>query len=241
MRVAVDAVLLQGMGRIEHPLDGFQPVALLAFGDVVAGKTQVIEDPVGIGPLPEQIVVLEEVVVADRGVRHDEGLHRHGILFHDVADDRVGVDDDLIGETGQPLTVERLVIGEALTEAPVAVHQRQADRGVSVEHLLGGDHLDLDRINVEPEFLDRDPLDRVIDLAKRREIPVRAGEERRRSLEPYHLGEARVRHGRPLSQIIRGTPKISAPGRRPGASRSAGVRVLPRCRLAIDRCPATDR
>ena len=93
-------------------------------------------------------------------------LHGHGIFFHDVADARIRVDDDLVGEALQALAVERLVKGEALAEAPMLVHQRQADRGVGIEHLLGGDHLDLHRIDIEPEFVERDPLDRVIDLAQ---------------------------------------------------------------------------
>jgi hypothetical protein len=57
------------------------------------------------------------------------------------------------------------MVGETLAETPMAVHQRQADRGVGIEHLLGGDHLNLDGIDVEAEFIESDPLDRVVDPA----------------------------------------------------------------------------
>ena len=69
MRVAVDAVFLQRVRRVEHPLDRLEPVFLLALGDVVAGEGEIIENAAGIGPLPEQVVVLEEMVVTERGVR----------------------------------------------------------------------------------------------------------------------------------------------------------------------------
>jgi len=60
-------------------------------------------------------------------------------------------------------------MGKALAEAPMPVHQRQADRGIGVEHLLRGDHLDLVGIDVEPEFAERDLLDRVMHALQSRE------------------------------------------------------------------------
>ena len=87
MGIAVDAVLLQGMRGIEDTLDRVEPVLLFAFRHIVAGEAEIIEDAARIGPLPEQVVVLEEMIVTDGGMRHDERLHRHGIFFHDVADD----------------------------------------------------------------------------------------------------------------------------------------------------------
>ena len=100
--VAVDAVILERVRRVEHPFDRLDPVPLLAFRHIVAGKAQIIEDPVGVGPLPEQVVVLEEVVMPEGGMRHDQGLHGHGIFFHDVADARVGIDDDFVGQALEP-------------------------------------------------------------------------------------------------------------------------------------------
>jgi len=173
-------------------------------------------------------------------MRQDEGLHRHGILFHDVADHRVGVDDDLVGQALQTLAVERLVVGKALAEAPVPVHQRQADRGIGIEHLLGGDDLDLHRVDVEPEVVERDPLDRLIGSAQRPEIPIGASEQRHVRSQLCNV-ETRVKHGRPLLQTIRGTPRRSAPDRRPAASRNVDAPAPLRYRPATNRCRATAR
>src|SRR6202035_1976279 len=128
----------------------------------------------------------------------------------DVADTRVRVDDDLVSETLQPLAIKGLVVCETLAEAPMAIHERQADRRVSVEHLLGRNHLDLDRIDIEPDLVERDPLDGVVDPAQPGVIPIRAGEERGGGFEPQSEG---VRHGYPPLQTIRGTPRRSAMGR----------------------------
>jgi hypothetical protein len=65
------------------------------------------------------------------------------------------------------------VLGEVLAERPVLVEQRHADRRIRVEHLLGGDDLDLVRVDVEAELIDRDPLDRIIDATDGAEVPVR--------------------------------------------------------------------
>jgi hypothetical protein len=48
--------------------------------------------------LAEQVVALEEAVVAIGRVGDHQGLHRHGVFFHEVGDAGVGVDDDLVGE-----------------------------------------------------------------------------------------------------------------------------------------------
>ena len=111
------------MGGVEHALDGIDPVPLLALGDIVSGKAQIIKYPVGVGPLSEQIIVLEKMVVPEGGMGQDQGLHRHGIFFHDIADTRVGVDHDLIGKPLQPFAVERFVKGEAFAETPVMIHE----------------------------------------------------------------------------------------------------------------------
>jgi len=84
--IAVDAVIAQRVRRIDDALDRVAAIALLAFRRVVAREGEIVEDALGIGPLPEEVVVLEEMVVAEGGMRDDERLHGHGILFHDVAD-----------------------------------------------------------------------------------------------------------------------------------------------------------
>src|SRR6516164_11728736 len=124
---------------------------------------------------------------------------------------------------------------KALTKTPMAVHQWQADRSVGVKHLLRGDHLDLDGIDIQAEFVQGDPFDCVVNLAQRREIPVWTDEERGRGLEAYRLGQTCVRHGLPPLQTVRGTLRRFETGHPPGASRSAGAQARPRCRLAIDR------
>ena len=55
--------------------------------------------------LPEAVLELEEVVVAHRGMRHHQDLHRHAILFHDVVDAGIGVDDEFVGERAGALAV----------------------------------------------------------------------------------------------------------------------------------------
>ncbi len=126
-RVAMDAVALQAVRRIEGPFHRHMAVALFAIDDEALGEIEVLQDPFGLGPLLEQIVVLEEVVMAEGRMRDDQRLHRGGVFLHDVADARVGVDDDLVGEAAQPLPVARLVLGEVLAKAPVLVEQRHAD------------------------------------------------------------------------------------------------------------------
>ena len=152
-------------------------VALLAARDVALGEVEVVEDALRVGPLAEQVVVLEEVVVAERGVRDHQRLHRRRVLLHDVGDARVGVDDDLVGEPHQAAAIAGLVLGEVLAERPVLVEQRHADRGVGVEHLLGGDDLDLVRVPGQAERARLD-LAGVVDAPDGVEVPVVAGEQR---------------------------------------------------------------
>ena len=150
--IAIDAVRHQGMGGVERALDRGAAVALLALRDIALGEIEIIENALGVGPLPEQVIVLEEMIVAEGGMRDHQRLHRRGVFLHQIGDARRGVDHDLIGEAQQALAIERLVMGEMLAERPVLVEQRHADRGIGVQHLLGGDDLDLVGIDVEPEL-----------------------------------------------------------------------------------------
>jgi hypothetical protein len=138
-------------------------------------------------------------------MRDDERLHRRRVLLHHVADARIGVDDDLVGEAHLPGAVDRLVLGEMLSERPVPVEQRHADRGVGVEHLLGGDDLDLVRIGVETELLARDHLDRVVDALDGLKVPIPA-------LEQKTLGQA----------FGHGAAAFCWPSRRWNSSRNTG-------------------
>jgi len=56
----------QGVRGVERLLDRQPAVPLLALRHVSLGKIQVIENSLGVRPLLEQIVVLEEMVVAER-------------------------------------------------------------------------------------------------------------------------------------------------------------------------------
>ena len=172
------AVAHQRMRGIEQTLHLRLAVVFLAMRDVAAGEFQVVEDAVGIRPLLEDVVVLEEVVVAERGVGDHQRLHRGRVLLHDVADAWIGVDHDLIGEPLHAGAVHRLVAGEVLAERPVLVEQRHADRGIGIQHLLGADDLDLVGIYVQPKLADRDLLDRVMHALDGAELPVRTLEQR---------------------------------------------------------------
>src|SRR5438067_12600796 len=98
------------MGGVEYSLDRLCAMPFFALLHIISGEAQVVENAISVGPLPKQIVVLEKMVMTERGMRNDQGLHCHGIFFHDVADAGVGVDDDLVSKTLQALAVERLVI-----------------------------------------------------------------------------------------------------------------------------------
>ena len=180
--VAVDAVVLQRVAAVEEALHRVQAVALLAFGDVVLGVDQVVDDRRRIGPHAEQVVALEEAVVAVGGMRDDQRLHRHRVLLHQVADAGVAVDDDLVGQAHVAALVVLLGGDELLAVAPVAVVHRHAHAGVGVHHLLGGDDLQLVRVGVQAEALGRVADDLVV-LLDQLEGPVaRAGQRRRRPL-----------------------------------------------------------
>ena len=59
----MDAVTLQRVGGVEYPLHRDRAVALLAIGDEGFGEVEIADDALGLRPLLEEIVVLEEVVV----------------------------------------------------------------------------------------------------------------------------------------------------------------------------------
>ena len=175
--IAKDALTHQRMRRVDGPFDRLYAVSLLADGDVALGEVEIVQNAGRVRPLLEQIVVLEEVVVTEGGVGDHERLHRHRVLLHAIADAWVGVDDDLVGERGIALAVERLVAREALAVRPVGIHQRHADRRIGVEHLLGRDDLDLVGEDVEAELLAGDFVDRVVDPVDGLEVPLGAVEQ----------------------------------------------------------------
>ena len=178
-RIAVDALRHQCMRGVEQPLHLRLAVALFAACDIAFGESEIIENAVGVRPLPELIIVLEEVIVTESRMGDHKRLHRGGVFLHDVADARIGIDDDLIGETLQSHAIDAFVLREALAERPVPIEQRHAGRRIGVQHLLGRNDLDLIGENVEAELLVGDPLDRVMNTLNRPEIPILALEKKR--------------------------------------------------------------
>ena len=119
--VAIHAVVHQGMAGVQDLFDRLLAVALLAFGHVVAGEHQVIQDALGIGPGAEQVVALEEGVVTVGGMGDHQRLHGHGVLLHQIGDAGVGVDDDLVGQAHVAALIALLCSHELLAEGPVVV------------------------------------------------------------------------------------------------------------------------
>jgi hypothetical protein len=159
------------MAAVEEQLDRFQPMFFFAGRDVVFCVDQVVDDRGRIGPHAEEVVALEKAVVAVGRVRDHQGLHRHRVFFHQVADARVAVDDDLVGQPHVAAFVVFLGGDELLAVAPMAVVHRHAHARVGIHHLLGGDDLELVRVGVEPK-----PrcggLDRAVVLLDQLKAPV---------------------------------------------------------------------
>src|ERR1700730_8419482 len=63
-------------------------------------------------------------------------------------------------------------MGEVLAERPVLVEQRHADGRIGIQHLLGGDDLDLVGVDVKPELGARYLLAGIVDALQHREVPV---------------------------------------------------------------------
>src|SRR5205823_4813074 len=102
------------MGGIENGLDRRCPMLFLASRDVALGEVHIAQYRAGIGPLPKEVVVLEEMVVAKGGVSDDQRLQSHGILFHEVDDAGIGIDHQLISEAATAFAVEVFLKEEAL-------------------------------------------------------------------------------------------------------------------------------
>ncbi|ABA50205.1 hypothetical protein BURPS1710b_2028 [Burkholderia pseudomallei 1710b] len=239
--VAVDAVIHQRVARVEQFLDAIEPVALLAFGDVVLRVHEIIDDRVRVGPQPEQVVALEERVVPVRRVRDDERLHRHRVLFHQIRDARVRVDDDLVREPHLPAAVALLGRQEVLAERPVTVVHGHSHRRIRVHHLLGADQLELDRIDVELVLL-RDLRDVGVVLLDQLERPIgrtrqrfAVGNVHTRFLEPARgrFWVLRRRFGRCVALVRGGPRRFVAPAPRLVAARLV-VQVA--CRHQVSTC-----
>ena len=189
------------MSRVEQLFHLRRAVLFLAAANEFPGIVEIIDYAFGIGPLPEQMVVLEEMIVATGRMRHDQRLHCHRVLVQTVADAGVGVDDDLIGQTAEPAAVAAFMKNELFSKRPVPVHQRHARRGIGVQHLFRRDDLDLVRVKIKPEIFQRDRLDCVIGPADGIECPFAA-------FEQQFVGGGRLSHrGAPIGpKRVRETP-----------------------------------
>ena len=189
-----------------------------------------------VGPLAEQVVALEERIVAVAGMRDDQRLHGHGVFFHEVRDARIGIDHDLVGEPLHAAAVALLVADEFLAVRPVRVADRQAVGGIGVEHLLGADDLDLVGIGVEAELVDGDLADLGVVFLDELERPLPAARNRvarairpkgapgSLRLPPEEIPQHRIDLA-PLAhfahrEMLRGDALVGRRERRQGVSRS---------------------
>ena len=92
------------------------PVALFAGSNRFFCKRKIFENAVGIGPLLEKVIVFEEVVMAKSCVANDDGLHRHRILFQQIGNAWIGIDDHFVGETDLARPVQAFLAREQFAE-----------------------------------------------------------------------------------------------------------------------------
>ncbi len=221
-------LLHQRMCGIEYPFDGGRAVALFALRNEPLGEFEIAKNGARIRPLPEEIVVLEEMIVAEGGVRDHQRLQRHGVFLHQVGDAGVGVDDQLIGEPAAAFSIQIFLAQEVLAEGPVLVHQRHADGRVGVEHLLRRNHLDLVGIDVEAQIVERDRRHRVICGGYPVKSPVRPLEQMRHVRHPRELPRAWRTGGGKRCRCL--------PAGRRARSGNSSTRRPPRGKPAIATC-----
>ncbi len=87
--------------------------------------------------------------MAVAGMRHHQCLHGNGVLFHQVGDAGVRVDDDFIGQPLLTMLIEPFGFDELLTKRPVGIVNGHPDAGVSVHHLFRRNHFDLMGIGIQ--------------------------------------------------------------------------------------------
>ena len=178
------------------------PVPLLAFGDEAAGEGEIIENAVRVRPLPEQMIGAEKVVVAEAGVRDHQRLHRHGVLLHQIGDAGVGVDDDLIGEACIAARGTAPRRGRSACRSSSAGTSAAGRRGIRVQHLLGGDHLDLVGIGGEAELAAGDLLAGAIGGVELLEVPLGAFEQQCPCPGPRRFLAEQLGESRPTRRAV---------------------------------------
>src|SRR5574343_436291 len=70
--IAIHTIIHQCMAGVNDFFYRLGTVLLLTLIDVVSSKDQIVQDPLSIGPLTEHVVILEEVIVTEGGMRDNQ-------------------------------------------------------------------------------------------------------------------------------------------------------------------------
>ena len=114
--ITINAIIHQRVAGIEQFFHLFDTVSLFTIGDVVTGENQVVDNRTGIRPAAEQIIILKERVMPVAGMRHNQRLHGDGVLFHQIGDTGIGVNDNLVGQTLLSMLIKPLGFNKFFTE-----------------------------------------------------------------------------------------------------------------------------
>jgi len=76
----------------------------------------------------EQMIILEEMIMAKGSMGHHQCLHGHGIFFHDVTDTGIGIDDNFVSQAAETFAVHAFIAQETFAKGPVIIHHRHAHR-----------------------------------------------------------------------------------------------------------------
>ncbi len=195
------------MAGVHELLHFTQAVAFFALGHVVLGIHQVVNDAGRVGPHAKQVIALEEAVVSVRGMGNHQRLHGGGVFLHQVADARVGVDDDLVRQPHVPAPIAPLGGQKFLSVAPVAVVHRHAHARIRVHHLLGSDDLQLVGVGIQPKPLGRSGDGSVVTINQLERPVARVGQRLRGPCPggqglPGHRAVAALAHGCGLPGVV---------------------------------------
>ena len=144
-------------------------------------------------------------------MRNHQRLHGRAVFLHQIADARVGVDDDLVSQPHIAPPIAALCGQKLLAIAPVPVVDGHAHAGIGIHHLLSRDDLQLVGICVQPIAFSRRSNGCVV-LLNQLKRPV-AGVRQR-------AGRALRSHQRSLRHIAR---PLTLSGLIPGFSAGTGV------------------
>ena len=119
---------------------------------------------------------------------HDQRLHWHRVFLHQVGDAGVRVNHYFIGQSHLTAAVAFFSCNELFSKRPMPVIHRHANRCIGINHLLGIDDFQLNRIRVKAKALGRS-CDLAVITFNQIERPVR----RAWQLSPLALATRQVR------------------------------------------------